>query len=120
MKTEMKKNGDTVVVSMDGRIDFETSEPLRTHLSKLIREAKPLTDSTPRKIIFNFEHLEFVGSSGISSFIQTLKDFNHLSPIKPRYCNVRSEFKKLIEAFEEEQVFEIHDSEERAKKSFDN
>lgn len=117
MKTDIKKNGDVVIVSMDGRLDFETNAPLREELSKLIRPNK--TDSTPKKIIINLEKLEFVGSSGISSFVQTLKEFNSISPSKPRYCNVKSEFKRVIKAFDEEQAFEFHDNEERAKKSFD-
>jgi anti-anti-sigma factor len=117
MKTQIKKNGDMVVVSMDGRLDFETTVPLREELSKLIRPNK--TDSSPKKIIFNLENLEFVGSSGISSFVQTMKEFNASVPNKPRYCNVKSEFKRVIKAFDEEQQFEFHDNEERAKKSFD-
>ena len=117
MKTQIKKNGDTVIVSMDGRLDFETNGLLRDELSRLIKPIK--TDSTPKKIIFNLENLEFVGSSGISSFVQTMKEFNANSPNKPRYCNVRSEFKRVIQAFDEEQGFEFHENEERARKSFD-
>ncbi len=119
MKTQIKKNGDTLVVSMDGRLDFETSEPLRAELSKIIRSTRN-TDTAPKKIIFNLEGLEFVGSSGISSFIQTLKEFNAMAPEKPRYCNVKSEFKRVIKAFDEESLFEFHDSEARARDSFDD
>ena len=117
MKTQFKKNGDTIVVSMDGKLDFETYVPLREDLFKLVNQAR--TDSTPKKIIFNLEKLEFVGSSGISSFVQTLKDFNANSPTRPRYCHVKSEFKKIIKAFDEGDPFEIHDNEDRARKSFD-
>jgi anti-anti-sigma factor len=116
MKTQIKKAGDTIIVSMDGRLDFETNVPLREELSKLIRPNK--TDSIPKKIIFNLENLEFVGSSGISSFVQTMREFNANSPEKPRYCNVKNEFKRVIKAFDEEQAFEFHDNEERARKSF--
>ena len=117
MKTHIKKKGDTVVVSMDGRLDFETHVPLREDLSKLLRNTK--TDSVPTKIIVNLENLEFVGSSGISSFVQTLKDFTTESPTRPRYCNVRSEFKRIIKAFDEEELFEFFENEDRARKSFD-
>jgi anti-anti-sigma factor len=110
--------GDVVVVSMDGRLDYENQEPLKEDLIDLIERSK--TDVVPRKIIFNLEHLEFVGSSGISNFIQTLKDFNVKAPMRPKYCNVRSEFKKVIKAFDEENLFEIHDNEDRARKSFDS
>lgn len=117
MKTQIKKDGDTIVVSMNGKLDFETAVPLREDLGKLIKQTR--TDSTPKKIIFNLEKLDFVGSSGISSFVQTLKDFNSAVPTKPRYCNVKSEFQKVIRAFGEADGFEFHENEDRAKKSFD-
>ena len=117
MKTKIQKNGDTIVVTMDGKLDFETYVPLREDLSKLM--STPPTDCVPKKIIFNLEKLEFVGSSGISSFVQTLKEFNANSPMKPRYCHVKSEFRKIIKAFDEADLFEFYDTEDRAKKSFD-
>jgi anti-anti-sigma factor len=118
MKTQIKKNGDTIVVSMEGRLDFETHLPLREDLNKIMRQAQ--TDTTPKKIIFDLENLEFVGSSGISSFVQTLREFNASVDTKPRYCNVKSEFRRVIKAFDESDLFEFYDNEERARKSFEN
>lgn len=117
MKTEIKKQGDTIVVSMDGKLDFETSAPLREHLDKLLTRSS--SDAAPKKIIMNLEGLEFVGSSGISSFVQTLKDFNASAPSRPRYCNVKSEFRRVIKAFDEQDLFDFYDNEDRARKSFD-
>ena len=117
MKTNIKKIGDTMIVSMDGKLDFETQEPLRKDLSRLVNHA--ITDTVPKKIIFNFENLEFVGSSGISSFVQALKDFNTRAPMKPRYCNVKSEFRRVMKALDESDLFEFFDNEDRARKSFD-
>jgi anti-anti-sigma factor len=117
MKTQIRKDGDAIVVSMEGRLDFETHIPLREDLARITERP---TDSVPKKIIFNLEKLEFVGSSGISSFVQTLKDFNAGVPNKPRYCNVKSEFRRVIKAFDEEEQFEFYESEERARKSFDS
>lgn len=117
MKTEIKKKGDMIVVTMDGHLDFGTHVPLREDLLKLLSSSKQ--EVTPSKIIFNLEKLEFVGSSGISSFVQTLKDFTTGSLTKPRYCNVKSEFRRIIKAFDEEEIFEFFDNEDRARKSFD-
>src|SRR4029078_11931911 len=107
MKTQIKKEGDTIVVSMDGWLDFEAQAPLREDLAKLTKQVS--TDSLPRKIIFNFENLEFVGSSSISSFIQTLMEFNQVSLIKPRYCNVKSEFQQIIQAFDALEIFKFYE-----------
>lgn len=118
MKTKIRKFGeDVVIVDMEGFLSFEEHEPLRHKLIELKRGSAAVA---PKKIIFNLEKLEFVGSSGISSFVQALKEFNSGASVRPRYCNVRSEFKRIFKAFDEENIFEFYDSEERAKKSFDN
>ena len=71
-------------------------------------------------MIFDLGQLQFVGSSGISAFIQALRDFNGRAPIRPRYTNVRNEFKKIIVAFDDSGTFEFWDTTERALRSFDN
>lgn len=130
MKTVIRRIGDTVIVALDGRLDFETYAPLREQLARLIpAELKgesivgPVSSDAapgPTKIIFNLKNLEFVGSSGISSFVQTLKEFNEQMTVRPKYCNVRNEFKRIIKAFDESALFEFFDSEEGAKQSFDH
>lgn len=117
MKTLFRKDGDTTVISVNGKIDHETQEKLKENLKNLLRPEQ--TDSIPKQVIFNMEKLEFVGSSGISAFIQTLKDFNAQTENRPRYCHVRNEFKRIIKAYDEENQFEFFDNEDRAKKSFD-
>ena len=111
MKTNIKKVGDTTVISMDGKIDFETQEPLKADLRRLMQNNK--SDSAPKKIIFDLENLEFVGSSGISAFVQTLKEFNHRAAVRPVYTGVRSEFKRVIKAFDEDNSFDFGEIDER-------
>lgn len=117
MNTKISKVGDTTVVEVTGHLDFETAEPLRERLVRLARTVA--TDSVPQKVIFNLENLEFVGSSGISSFVQTLKEFSDRSSLRPRYCNVKSEFRRVMKAYDEKEQFEFFDNEERARRSFD-
>lgn len=118
MKTRIKKTGDTIVIRMEGKLGHEEQEPFRTNLSKLAFHSQK--DEAPLKFIFDLENLEFVGSTGISSFIQILKEFNGDIPTKPRYCNVSSEFQKIIKAFDQNNLFEFYDDQEIAKKSFDH
>lgn len=115
MKTKMEKTGDTLVVSIQGKIDYETQEPLKRDLEQLL--AGKRTDSSPKKIIFDLNGLEFVGSSGITNLVQTLKDFNTRTPIRPQYCNVRSEFKKVIKALDETDGFDFTEIENSIQKS---
>lgn len=118
MNTKIIKKGDTIIVSMNGRLDFETQEPLKNDLRRIMDQTQK-TDSVPKKVIFDLQNLEFVGSSGISSFVQTLKDFNHHSPSRPKYCNVKSEFKKVMKAFDENDTFEFWENDDRGKKQLD-
>lgn len=110
MKTKITKKGNVTIVSMDGKVDYEAQEPLKKDLRKLLEPSK--TDAVATKIIFNFENLEFVGSSGISAFVQTLREFNARSPHKPRYVGVKNEFKKVIQAFDPDRQFHFFDSED--------
>lgn len=113
IKTQIRRDGNTTIVSLDGVLDFETTDNLKDNLSKI-------SGGGPhQRVVFDLSGLQFVGSSGISSFIQLLREFNNRAPIRPRYANVRSEFKKLFEAFDEDQSFEFWDSQERAIRSFD-
>jgi anti-anti-sigma factor len=106
MKAKIKKIGDTIVVSVDGKIDYETQEPFKENLRK-IASANAKTDSTPTKVIFDMENLEFVGSSGITQFIQTLKEFGNNTDQKAQILKASSEFKKVMQAYDDEQVFEF-------------
>lgn len=118
MKTQIKKMGDTVVVSMEGKMDFEMQDTLRQSLHDIVADVKK-TDQTAAKIVFDMQDLQFVGSSGISNFIQTLKEVSAKTDQKPRYCGVSSEFKRVMQALDESKVFEFYDTQERARKSFD-
>jgi anti-anti-sigma factor len=107
MKTRIKKLGDSVVVALDGKVDYETQEPFRQDLQKLVSENKQ--DSAPKSFVFDLGNLEFVGSSGITHLIQTLKDFTHQTGARPRYVNVGSEFQKIMRAFDETGDFDLID-----------
>lgn len=108
IKTSVRKDGDAVIVSVTGFLDFETSDTFRNSLLKIQNQA---ADS---QVIFDLGQLQFVGSSGISAFIQALREFNGRSTTRPRYANVKSEFKRIITAFDETGTFEFCESIERA------
>lgn len=122
MKTSIRKAGDAILVSVSGKLDFESAVPLKDHLDRILDldRSKKDPDATTPRFIFNFKDLEFVGSSGISSFITALKEFNTKAPRRPRYCNVGIEFRKMIMALDDDILFDFYESEERALESFDN
>ncbi len=118
MKTQIKKNGDTIVVSMTGKLNFEGQAELKDNLKGILKTSQ--RDSAGHQIVFNFSKLEFVGSMGISTFVQTLKDFSERSSSRPRYCHVGSEFQKIIKAYDEAHIFEFFSDETTAISSFES
>ena len=114
MKTNVRKEGNAVIVSIGGRLTYENTDTFKESLIKLQE------DSKKDQVVFDLTELEFVGSSGISAFVQTLRDFNIRHPQKPRYTNVRNEFKRIMLAFDETGSFEFYDSAERALRKLDN
>lgn len=117
MKSKLQKLGDELLISLDGKIDYETQEPLQEHLKKIASE-QVKGDSVPLKVVFDIQQLQFVGSSGITQLIQTLKDFGIKTDQKARILNASSDFKKIIKAYDPQDLFEFIDTEAPvAKKS---
>lgn len=114
MKTHIRRDGAAVIVSLEGKLDYETTDLLKDNLQKLHDEA------TIGQVIFDLGGLQFVGSSGISAFVQALRDFNTRAVNRPRYTNVKSEFRRIMSAFDESGSFEFWDASDRAFKSVDN
>jgi anti-anti-sigma factor len=115
MKTQIKKTNRGFIVTIEGRLDYETTDSFRENfLSRLASE------TAGHQVVFDLGELQFVGSSGITKFVQALREFNLRSATRPRYTNVRNEFKKIISAFDDENTFDFWDSNERALRSFDN
>lgn len=107
MKTKISNSGEVTVVEVSGFLDFETAKPFARSIEELYK------DNKDAKIIIDLSELEFVGSSGISNFVKGLRGFNKLR-MKPSYCGVKSEFKKLFRLFEEATSFELCETQDDA------
>jgi len=84
-------HGD-LTIYMKGGLDFENSIPLKKELEVLIEEHPAST------ITINLESLDFVGSSGINLFVDTIKSLNeHRSAIK--LSNVKNEFLQIFKLY---------------------
>ncbi len=82
-----------ITVHMEGGLDFENSLPFRRELQGLIKD-NPLSSVT-----LDMNGLDFVGSSGIGVFVETLRILNDKkSQIK--LSNVKTEFLKVFKLFE--------------------
>ena len=109
MEAKYAMRGQVVVIELNGKLDFETSEPFRrTCLEKLVSE----------KVIFDLRNLNFVGSLGLKDFVTTLEDMKKgdASPTV-KFCGVSSEFRKLFEA-SGIQGCDMFENQEKALQSF--
>jgi len=82
-----------ITVHMEGGLDFDNSLPFRRELQSLIKD-NPLSTVT-----LDMNGLDFVGSSGIGVFVETLKILNDKKG-QIQLSNVKTEFLKVFKLFE--------------------
>lgn len=81
-----------ITVHMNGGLDYENSIPLRQELIQLTKQHPTST------ITLDMNSLDFVGSSGIGIFVETLRMLNERkSNIK--LSNVKAEFVKVFKLY---------------------
>ncbi len=115
MKARIKNTDGSVVISLDGKVDYETQDEICELINDTITKNKK--DQSARNIILNLKNLEFVGSSGITQFVQSLKAIHQNTDVIPKYCGVKSEFRKIIKAFDEQNQFDFFDDEALNKRN---
>jgi anti-anti-sigma factor len=110
MQARINRHGEIVVVYLSGRVDVETAEPFREAcLNQLVSV----------KVVFDFKHLSFVGSSGLLPFLETIQEFAGRNANGFKFCGVGSEFRRVFSstALSEVQIF---DSDVQAVQAFLN
>ena len=82
-----------ITVYMDGGLDFENCGPLHNELDQL-------TKHNPTALItIDMDGLDFVGSSGISMFVDTLRTLNK-NKDQIRLTNVKTEFLRVFKLYD--------------------
>lgn len=94
MKARMNRDAQgNIVIQMEGDLHYEHSLPLRQEIQNLIQ-------NNPNAVIsIDLGGIDFVGSSGICHFVETLKlvhtENNRIIPLG----NVRPEFRKVFRLY---------------------
>ena len=81
-----------IIVHMSGGLDYENSLPLRLELQELSMKNPAST------ITLDMHSLDFVGSSGIGIFVETLHILNK-NKSKIKLSNVKTEFLKVFKLY---------------------
>lgn len=93
MKAQIQTDSQgNITVHMKGGLDYENSIPLR-------QELQELSEKNPASIItLDMNSLEFVGSSGIGIFVETLQILNK-NKEQIKLSNVKTEFLKVFKIY---------------------
>lgn len=81
-----------IIIHVEGGMDFENIVPLRAELTNLTHNHPTST------ITIDMTSLDFVGSSGISVFVDTVKYLNK-NKDQVKLSNVSSEFLKVFKLY---------------------
>lgn len=81
-----------ITVHMNGGLDYENSLPLRLELQELTKKNPTST------ITLDMNSLDFVGSSGIGIFVETLHILNK-NKAQIKLSNVKTEFLKVFKLY---------------------
>lgn len=114
-----------ITIHMRGGLDYENTVPLRLQLEQMIEQ------NPARQITLDMQGLDFVGSSGIGHFVETLKILNNKKG-QIRLSNVRSEFLRvfklynmdaleaMIQTFDDDETEKISQMFAGRKKTYEN
>lgn len=86
MKTHLRKDKDIYFINVEGSLDLQGVDHLKSFCSK--------KELHKKKVIFNLKSLFFVGSKGVELFSETLDFVNKSNHLK--ICCASSEFEKIF------------------------
>lgn len=87
MQAQIYKKDNIVIINLSGLVDIETSQAFREICLKKISD---------EKVVLNLSDLNFVGSTGIVPFIETIKLLKQKNKNNIKMCKVKSEFKRIF------------------------
>lgn len=106
-------NGN-VIIPMHGHLNYEINAPLKKELEYLLKTYPTIT------VTLDFQSVEFVGSSGISTFVDLVNGLNSSEENKRlRLSNVKSEFMKIFRLYQLQNLELIIDNGDRYRSKND-
>jgi len=82
-----------ITIYMNGDLSYDYNTRLKSEILEI-------SNSHPHSTItLDMHSLDFVGSSGISKFVDLLKELKSQDPRKYKLSNIKSEFLKVFEIF---------------------
>jgi anti-sigma B factor antagonist len=91
-----------ITVHMEGDLNYDNSSPLKSELESLTKE------NPTSSITLDMNGLDFVGSSGIGLFVDTIKAINE-NKDRIKISNVKIEFLKVFKLYDLDLMSVIED-----------
>ncbi len=108
MEAKMKNQGEVTIITLQGSLDIERTQPFREACIKHLLN---------KKVVFNMENVSFVGSTGLQAFLETIRLMSEESQHGLKVVGVRAEFKRIFMNMEFNKL-QFHDSENTALEAF--
>lgn len=110
MKIDNKSSGDVKIVLPAGRLDASSSDELKVKIDGLISEGC-------RKMVVNFDGVEYISSSGLRVMLASLKQLRKIGG-DLKLASMKPYVRETFEIAGFTQLFEIYDGEEEAVADF--
>lgn len=91
MRAEVRKHGDVTIISIAGILHIEETQPFREICKKRFMG---------EKIVFNMSLANFVGSTGLQSFMEAVKGLDEAGDHGVKVVGLKPEFKRLFASVE--------------------
>jgi anti-anti-sigma factor len=111
MELKTRKEKEVIVIYLAGRLDVHLSADIEKEINALIK-AEP-----DKHLLLNLEDVEYMSSSGLRIFVSTMRILKENNR-KLKLSNINNAVKKIFEVVELMDMFDIHETEEDALKSF--
>lgn len=86
MEAKLAQVGEVVVVTINGRLDIDKTHPFKEACFKNLLD---------KKVVFNLQQLNFVGSTGIQNFFQAIQEINSKNKYGLRIAGMTPDFLRL-------------------------
>jgi anti-anti-sigma factor len=87
LKATVSSEGDVEILSLSGFLDFETISSVRRTCLEILNN---------KKVVIDLTGLNFVGSSGISILLDTIREMSVNPNSRPKMAGLSSEFKRVF------------------------
>ncbi len=108
IEAKVEQQNGIFIVNLIGKLDFESADSLKDRCLRALAN---------QPVIFNMRQLNFVGSSGITPFLELLSAMSKSAGRNFKLCAVSAEFMRLFESGSTDGI-EIYNDVQQATRAF--